>query len=380
MARPIPALVVPASPTPLTTFPRTVLVETFTAVWCIHCPAESSALFNIDRNTSRSVLDIAELHVCAYPAGSGPCLETYVPPDGTSDARGAYYSVCGFPDVFFDGQHPACGASNSMPQMMAQYNASINAAANIPGNVSIAQSAWISGGNVSEQSNITSGVTGSYNAITYLLEYIGKQNVSNGYGPHDLGWVVRETLHNHPVSLTDGSVTQVNAFGPLNATWNPHNLSVITFVQQNSTKIIENANMALVTSLSTSVSASRTSVVSGKTSEIAVQVTDPGTGMPVSGAQVNLSVTGGGNLTPLSGVTASNGSVWASYTAPHVTAAQTVVVSAQVTGAGSTFGSGSISLLIEPITVPSVPIGLTLSPGNAQVSLAWSAPLSGGAG
>ena len=363
----------------MSTFPRTVLIETFTAVWCIHCPAESSALFNIDRNTSRSVLDIAELHVCASST-PGDCLENYVTPDGTSDARGAFYSVCGFPDVFFDGQHAVCGATNSMPQMTGWYNSAIANASSIPGNVSISQNTGIMGGNVSGHAFITSGVTGSYNAITYLLEYIGKQNVSNGYGPHDLGWVVRETLFNHPVSLTAGSINEINESGAINSTWNEHNLSVITFVQQNSTKIIQNANMAPLVSLGTAVNASKTTVFSGKTSEISVQVTNYSSGAPVVGAQVNLSVVGGGTISPLTGTTAGNGSVWASYTAPDVTAPQTVEIDAQVTGAGGTFGSGSVSVMVQPLSVPSVPIGLALSPGNGQVSLNWSAPLSGGTG
>jgi hypothetical protein len=235
------------APRPSVGFPRTVLVEAFTAVWCIHCPAESQALFDIDHNTSRSSVDIAELHVCAFTAGQGPCLENYIPADNTSTIRAAYYNVCGYPDIFFDGAHPACGASNNASQMVSQYTQAIANASAIPGNVSIAQDPRYTSANVMNFLGITSAVTGSFQAITYLAEYLGLQNVSNGYGPHDLGWVVRETLVNQSISLVAGAVTYLRGSGPLNSSWNVSNLSVITLVQDPATKVIENTNMSSVT-------------------------------------------------------------------------------------------------------------------------------------
>ncbi|MCI4327639.1 MAG: hypothetical protein L3K16_08440 [Thermoplasmata archaeon] len=240
----------PAHPAPAASYPRTVLVEAFTGVWCIHCPAESQALFNLSRNESPNVLAVAELHVCAFAPGSGPCLDSYEPADNTSAERGSFYDVCGYPDVFFDGEQPTCGATNSASQMESEYSAAISNASNFPGNVSIVQAASFTPGGVTDLADVNSSITGSFNAITYLVEYIGKQNVSNGYGPHEIGWVVRETLENHPVTLTAGTWTAITALGSLNSSWNPANLSVITFVQQNSTRIIENANLALVTNRS----------------------------------------------------------------------------------------------------------------------------------
>jgi len=204
---------------PATSYPRTVLIETFTGVWCHYCPAESQALYNLDRNISHNVVDIAELHSCAFATGQGPCLENYVPSDGTTNSRASYYNICGFPDVFFDGLHGVCGAVGTFVQTTAKYERSIANASNTPGNVSIVQSASISNGNVTGHANITSAIDGSYNAITYLLENINKQNVSNGYGPHDIGWAVRVTLVNHPVVLTSGATTVVNFTRTLNTSW-----------------------------------------------------------------------------------------------------------------------------------------------------------------
>src|SRR5580692_8024956 len=129
----------PATSHPMTAgFPRTVLVETFTGVWCIHCPTESQALYNLDHIDNHTYLITAELHVCAFAPGQGPCLDDYVPPDNTSTVRGGFYNVCGFPDVFFDGLYPSCGSTNNESQMQEQYVQSIANASAVPGNVSIA--------------------------------------------------------------------------------------------------------------------------------------------------------------------------------------------------------------------------------------------------
>jgi len=377
---PFPGAVTHAVPAPAVGYPRTVLVETFTGVWCIHCPAESQALHNMDLSTNRSVLDVAELHVCAFPTGSGPCLENYVPPDGTSLNRETYYSVCGYPDVFFDGVVSVCGATNSVPQMQSEYEQDLSNASMIPGNVSIAQSAVVNSVGVVDHANITSAITGSYNLVTYLMEYIDKQNLSNGYGPHDVDHVVRETLFNHPVSLVAGTSTDVLATGAINSTWNDLNLSIVSFVQQNSTKIVENANQVPVTTLTTAVAANRTSLLSDTNATITVHVANTTSGAPVSGATVDFTVTGGASLNATSGITASDGSVSVSVQAPTVTSSTPIVVTAQVAAPGYTTGSGTITLVVNPNLAPASPTALTVAPGNKEVSLLWTPPTTGGAG
>ena len=199
---------------------------------------------------SHNVLNIAELHSCAFTTGTGPCLDDFVPSDGTTIARASYYHVCGYPDVFFDGNHGVCGSIYpTYVGMKAAYERSIANASMYPGNVSIVQNATVAPGSMTSYAFVTAALTGSFNVVTYLLEYIGKENVSNGYGPHDIGWVVRETLLNRPIGLIAGETTEVNGSGVLNSSWVRANLSVVTFVQQNSTKIVENANMAPIDQL-----------------------------------------------------------------------------------------------------------------------------------
>jgi hypothetical protein len=370
------ASVAPSVPHPQTTFPRTVLIETFTGVWCIHCPAESQALYALDQNTSPNVLDIAELHVCALPSN---CLENYVPPDGTSTARGTFYGVGGFPDVFFDGTHSVYGATNSEPQMLTWYEQNISLAASFAGNVSIQQTASVVSGNVTGHANITSGITGSYNAITYLLEYIGKTNVSEGYGPHDVGQVVRETLFNHPVTLTAGETTEINSTGTLLPSWNQANLSVVTFVQENTTKIIENANMVPVSTLATTVTAVPTTVGSGGNTSVTVHVANLSTGAPVSGASVTLTTSSDGFFTPATGATAANGTFITQFTAPLVTATQPVDLEVHATATGQV-GFATTTITVVPYVPPTQPTGLTVTPSVAGVTLNWTAPSTGGSG
>jgi hypothetical protein len=365
--------------TPLTTFPRTVLVETFTAVWCPHCPAETAALFNIDQNASHSVLTIAELHSCYYPTGQGPCYETYQPTDGTTAERATFYNICGYPDVFFDGQNPACGASTSVPAMQTEYENDIANASAVPATVGIQQSAWISSAQVSDTATVTSGVTGTYNAITYLVEYIDKLNVSNGNGPHDLAYVVRSTLNNHPVTLTAGTATTITATGPLNASWNANNLSVVTFVQDNASKAVLNANMAVVGGLTTLVGVGKTTLDAGSSTGITVDVSNSSSGAPVAGAAVTLSASAGGSFSSVSGTTAANGTFSSTFTAPVVTSAEIDTIAAHVNASG-VLTAGTAVLSINPLQPPSRPNDLTMTPGNGEVTLDWNMPLSGSGG
>ncbi len=369
-----------ASSAPMTGFPRAVLVETFTGVWCIHCPAESQALHYIDDSTNRSVIAISELHVCAFAPGTGPCLDNYVPPDNTTITRGAWYNVCGYPDVFFDGQHDMCGATDNTSQMQGIYDRAIANASAYPGNVSISQSADYASGVVTDHISVIPVMNGTYNAITYLLEYIDKQNQTTGYGPHDVDWVVRATLRNHPIALVAGQPTEFTTSGNLLSTWNPHNLSVVTFVQENSTKIVENAQFDRVATLTASISSTQGTVISGTQSTITVQVANSTSGAPLAGATVNLSVSAGGTLVPANGVTASNGSFTATFTAPSVSTSEADVIAAQVSAANYTGETSTTSVVVTPVVLPLAPSGLTIGPGDGNVSLAWTPPSSGGTG
>ncbi|MFI5418820.1 MAG: hypothetical protein ACHQ2Y_08010 [Candidatus Lutacidiplasmatales archaeon] len=387
-ATPVPRHVVPAAPSPKVGFPRTVLVETFTAVWCHFCPAETQALYNIEQKSNHSVLAIAELHTCAFPAGSGPCDELYVPPDNTTTYRGNFYGVCGYPDVFFDGQHDVCGGNTSWTwaateQIQPRYESAIANASAVPSNVSITQSARIVGNNVTDTANITSAVNGTFNVVTYLVQYVNKLNQSNGYGPHDLAWVVRETMHNHPVTLTAGQSTLVSSVGPTipsDYDWNQLNLSVITFVQNNGTKLVENANMAPAPNMLTSLNLNQTTVTANQSTTVTVHATNTTTGLGVGGAAVSLSSSLGGAFNPASGVTASDGTFISQFTAPLVSSPQKTTITAQVSAANYTSSSPVARLLVNPLILSSVATGLTAAPGSLGLTLNWTVPASGSTG
>jgi thiol-disulfide isomerase/thioredoxin len=384
---------VPASPAPKSaaqTFPRTVMIESFTAEWCEFCPNESQAIFWIAQNTSRNVIDISELHQS----------DSYSSVDATSSERADFYKVTGIPDVVVDGRSSLDGDGYpTMPGMKAWYQRSIDNASAIPGNVFISQNGSItsfggSGHTVSVHVNITSGISGSYNAITYLLQYIGK-NISttdgdslpgcSGNDPcamHPIGWVVRESLMNHPITLTQGLTTEINETGKIDAGWDALNLSTVTFVQQNSTKIIENSNWAPVSTLVASVSSSSQVVPALENATITVREINSSTALAVAGANVTLTATGGGSFSRTTGVTAANGTFTVNYTAPRVTSEVPVVISAQLTTPNYTAAPASVTVWINPVDPPTSPSAVGVSPGpqSDTLNLSWTPPASGGGG
>lgn len=367
------------------TFPRTVLVETFTGVWCHYCPYESQALYAIDQHQSHTVVAIAELHGCA--AAPPYCLENYVPPDGTTDARGVYYSIQGYPTVVFDGQNQLIGQQGTTEAASENtYWDHIVNASKEPGNVSIVQTAVLSPSNVPSAINvssaltITSGVNGTYDVITYLLEYINKTGVSNGYGPHSLAYVVRATVHNHPMTLTTGQTVTIDESKQLNTSWNPLNMSVISFVQDNRTKIVENANFAEVNSLVTSMTADRTTVPAESTLNLTVTVTNTSTGLPVVGAPVSFASSGGGSFSPSLGTTSSSGTFSSMFTAPIVTASTQLQITANVNAPGYTRGTSVATITVTPLIPPSVVRNVAVLPAVGSVNVNWSAPATGGGG
>ncbi len=369
-----------AAPIPLVGFPRAVLVETFTGVWCPHCPYETEALHYIDQNTSANVLSISELHICAFAAGQGPCLDNYVPPDGTTAARSTFYNICGYPDVYFDGLNDSCGTPYTEPVMHTIYQDAILNASKVAAPVGITQSAALSSDNVTEHAVIASDVNGTYNTIMYLLEMIDKTGVQNGNGPHDVDRVVRETMYNHPVTLVAGGTTYLNVTSHVNSTWNDRNLSVVTFVQLNSSKQVENANMTKVSTVTTAIAANNTTLLSGGAATINVHVANSSTGAALTGVVVNFSWSGGGTVSPASGITDGSGNLVVSYQAPSVLATTTVVINAQVTAANYTAVPEAATIVVNPIIRPDVPTGFSVGAGNQQVSLNWTTPASGGAG
>jgi thiol-disulfide isomerase/thioredoxin len=366
--------VVPTVATPFTTYPRTVVIETFTGEWCPYCVQESQALYWIEQQYNVNVFAIGELHVCG---STSSCGDNYIPVDGTAMARVNYYSVTGFPTVVFDGGHTVVGAASTLSALELEYEKAINASAVVPGNVSIAQTATISSSStVSLNANVTSAVGGTYHALSYLVEYIGKNDSSQ----HDIGWVVRESLINQDVTFAAGESKVFTVSGNLGATWNVQHFGVITFLQDNVTKIVQNSNIAPVTTLTADLTASPTTVPSGYNTTVTVTVTNSSTHAALSGASVTMTSSSGGSFAPPAGITAADGTFTSVFTVPTVTAAETVLVSAQVSQPGYTAGSGAISIAINPVVPPTVPRGLSLTPWNQQVLLRWTAPASGGAG
>lgn len=369
------------------TFHRTVLVETFTGVWCHYCPYESQALYYIDQHYSHDTVAIAELHECGL-APPNPCLENFIPGDGTTDARIGFYGVTGFPTVFFDGQNESVGqqGSSAAASEVDYWDHIVNSSES-PAPVGISQNAILQGGNVTSTANITSGVNGTYTFVSYLLQYVNKTNVSNGYGPHSLAYVVRATMYNGLVTLTAGQSLLINERKWLNASWdslglnwNALNLSVISFIQENRTKAVLNSNFAPVASLETGIVSDRSTVPAESSVNLTLSVTNTTTGLPVSGAPVTFSSNGGGSFSPMFGTTSSAGTITSMFTAPLVTSSQSLQLTASVNDPGYTHGSSVATVLVTPLVPPSAVRAVAILPANGAVNVNWTAPASGGGG
>ncbi|HTT35142.1 MAG TPA: PEGA domain-containing protein [Thermoplasmata archaeon] len=360
------------------TYTRTVLVETFTAEWCEFCEDESQALFAIEHQSSPPNIVIAELHICGSPTDYSNCYDNYPTLDGTGVARMNFYNVQAFPTVFFDGGHVQVGAANTVPELEQIYENNINASLAVPGNVSISQAAIVSTAtSVSSQATITSGVTGTFHAMTYLVEYIGKNDSTH----HDIDWVVRGTVASQTLSLTAGETTTLMGSMALTSGWDAQHLYVITFVQDNSTKIVQNSNMVPVSTIQTSVSADPSTIPTGYSTNVTVSVTNSSTTAPVSGATVMLSTNAGGTFASPSGVTGTDGTFTSMYTAPHVTDLTDELVTAEVSAAGYTSSAATTTIVVNPLAPPTSPLSLSLAPqADGTVLLSWSPPASGGGG
>jgi PEGA domain len=388
------------SDAPSITFPRTIMVESYTAMWCPHCPSESQALRNILANASPGTLINPELHFCAE---QDYCGDDYIASDNIEYSRLATEDVTGFPTVIIDGgpysstegygYAGSCAESESaqtacIPLMQSLYQNAINNQTAWAGNVSITQQGYVSVGGdntVSVVGNITSGISGTYQAVTYLVQHIGHNTTKYDAGnlAHYIGDIVWRALVDENVTLTAGAVTPFSATKPLNASWDLDNLSVVTFVQQNSTILpVENANQSEISTASVTVTPGQSPLSSRGATTVDVKVVNGTTGAPVVGAAVVLSELGGGSFTTPTGVTGSGGLFSTSYVAPTVTGVQYVRLTADVSGGGVLPASTATLLQLQPTVAPGVPTAVALVPAgiSGQVELNWSAPLSGGAG
>ncbi len=358
-----------------TTFPRDVLIETFTAEWCEYCPQESQALYQVDHSTNRSTIDIAELHVCGSPSD---CGDNYVPPDNTSYTRQSYYGVTGYPTVVIDGTTKYVGALSTLSDLESEYDTGIAAAEAVPGNVQITQTADLTAPEtVSIQASILSGVTGSFTAMSYLLQYIGI-NDSTG---HDIGWVVRATALDQTVALTTGGTSTVASNTTLSASWDVSNLAVVTFVQNDSSKAIENANFVPVESMTVTETVAPTTVNAGDATTVTVTATSIATGLPLSGASVALASDAGGTFASDIGATSSSGTYSTTFTAADVTSTVEDGITATVTALGYTTTLATAIVTVLPLYPPTSPTALSVELVNQPtVTLGWAAPSSGGGG
>lgn len=208
---------------------RLVVVETVTATWCGACAKEAAAMHQIDAEFSKDQVAIAEWHD----------VDGWEPEKTALNARAALYGIKYIPDVIFDGQDMVVGAPDQQT-VHDWYKQNITKHMGVPGEVAITQSSSISGTNYQVDASIDAEQkSGTFTAYSLLVE-----NVSVEDSGHWVDWVVRSQVVKQNVTLTAGQKTSVSGTKAVNATWKQDNLYFLTFVQDESTKVILNGNLA----------------------------------------------------------------------------------------------------------------------------------------
>jgi hypothetical protein len=113
--------------------------------------------------------------------------------------------------------------------------------------------------------------------------------------------------------------------------------------------------------LSVTVTANPTSVQSGQTSTIIVQVNGPDG--PIADALVALSSDKGGTLLPATGYTNSSGYLTSTYTAPTFTTQTTIAIKADATKTGYLDGQGQTQIAVQAATLS---VTVTANPTSVQ--------------
>jgi hypothetical protein len=208
---------------------RLVVVETVTATWCGACAKEAAAMHQIDSEFSKDQVAIAEWHD----------VDGWEPEKTALNERAALYGIRYIPDVIFDGQDMVVGAPDQQT-VHDWYKQNITKHMGVPGEVTITQSSSISGTNYQVDASIDAEQkSGTFQAYSLLVE-----NVSVEDSGHWVDWVIRSQVLNQSVTLTAGQKTTVSGSKAVNATWKQDNLYFLTFVQDLSSKVILNGNLA----------------------------------------------------------------------------------------------------------------------------------------
>ena len=185
-----------------------------------------------------------------------------------------------------------------------------------------------------------------------------------------------------PTDTTDGSGTFAMDYAPIaggafaftaiflgNSQYNGTSISISFFA-------VAQPQQVVIPDLIVSISTSPSSLHSGEISAITVSVTN-GTN-PVNGATVSLSSDNGGTFSSPSFL--GSGDYVSTFTAPMVVAQKSCYIIANVTMAGYNPGTNETDIVVSPVppTVPSAPTLSSISPGNTQAILTWTAPSNNG--
>lgn len=217
---------------------RPVIIEEFTGTWCGPCYSAGVALDRISRNYPRSQVIVLAFHYS----------DNYTSP--YESTRRAYYSVPGFPTVWFNGFTSHVGGStvsSGETGISSTYNTYVSkiqseqtrTAASAPFRLALRGSIGPSSPDLTLEVSTTTGYPQSVTAHFFITED-NINPVSGGTnGQTELNSVVRSYLGSRAISLpSPNTSTQVRLSGPAYPYISASQLQPAVFLQSSSKEVL----------------------------------------------------------------------------------------------------------------------------------------------
>ena len=222
---------------------RTVLAELFTNWDCPPCALANPPLNELCDVFGPDQLVMIGVH-SDFPGPDDP-FYLFNAPD--NDVRISYYGVPGYPDAYFDGVINEYGASGSPTDMYNTYKADIMARLLVSSPVNITLEGYLDIGTMTGHVNATVEVTdtlpmGSLVVRTIVTEDNRYAEGTNGEVRHRN--VLRDLLADEPLpALIVGQTHSFSRSFPINMQYNPDNLQIVVFLQNDAGQEVQQAAM-----------------------------------------------------------------------------------------------------------------------------------------
>jgi thiol-disulfide isomerase/thioredoxin len=211
---------------------RVMLYEDFTATWCQYCPSAARGIEELDTTAVDSIVCIAY-----HPSTSDPYY------NASAATRSSYYGITGYPTVQMDGDSNVVGGLSGNGNMYSYYREFFNKREPVPSPLqSEVSTTYDSSSRAGEVTAVLTNTTDS--AVTAQLQVVVTENhiYYVWEGMDSLQYVEREMLpsasgQSVTIPANDSLVKTIDF--TLSSGWVAGNCDIIVFVQNNSTKWLQ---------------------------------------------------------------------------------------------------------------------------------------------